>query len=339
MNKNAESSDGILSYASTATSNDFLIHNSSSLRLYRGSNRNSGIAINDDSWHIVDASWRSSDGAMAFWIDGSESHTNTLQMGTLITQNGCFAIAGEQDAIDGSYNPAEAHTGDFAEVIVYNTYLNDAQRIIVANYLAAKYNLDISASGNNYYSYEDDHGNDVAGIGRVDASNFHTVAQSAGIFKISNADDLDDGEYILFGHDNNTISSWTTNEAPGSGINIQRLAREWRFEETGALGTLTFTIDTTLLPARPSGYSKFVLLVDADGDFSSGASVYEMLSPGGDEFFELPGYNINSGDYVAIGAIVPTIEFSKSDPEEFETTNVTLDIVLNYISQSDVDVI
>ena len=312
VNKNAESSDGILSYASTATSNDFLILNSSSLRLYRGANRNSGIAINDDSWHIVDASWRSSDGDMAFWIDGSESHTNTLQMGTSITQNGCFAIAGEQDAIDGSYNPAEAHTGDFAEVIVYNTYLNDAQRIIVANYLAAKYNLDISASGNNYYSYEDDHGNDVAGIGRVDASNFHTVAQSAGIFKISNADDLDDGEYILFGHDNNTISSWTTNEAPGSGINIQRLAREWRFEETGALGTLTFTIDTTLLPARPSGYSKFVLLVDADGDFSSGASVYEMLSPGGDEFFDLPGYNINSGDYIAIGAIVPIIEFSDS---------------------------
>ncbi|MCK4698875.1 MAG: hypothetical protein KAT38_01010, partial [Bacteroidales bacterium] len=339
VNRNSDNNDAILSYASTAGSNDFLIFNSSSLNFYRGTNVNSGIAINNNSWHIVDASWRSSDGAIAFWIDGSESYTNTLQTGTSITQDGCLAIAGEQDAIDGGYDAGQAHTGDFAEVIVYNTYLNDAQRIIVANYLAAKYNLDISASGNNYYSYEDDHGNDVAGIGREDATNTHTSAMSSGIMQISNPSALDaDNEYMFFGHDDDSISSWTTIEAPNSGTNIQRLAREWRFEETGDLGTLTFTIDTTLLPARPSGYSKFVLLVDADGDFSSGASIYEMLSPGTDEFFELPGYNINSGDYVAIGAIVPTIEFSESDPEEFETTNGTLDIVLNYISQSDVDV-
>ena len=339
VNKNSENSDGILSYASAGGSNDFLIFNSSSLNLYRGVNRNSGIAINNNSWHIVDASWRSSDGAMAFWIDGSESYTNTLQIGTSITQNGCFAIAGEQDAIDGGYDPGQAHTGDFAEVIVYNTYLNDAQRIIVANYLAAKYNLDISASGNNYYTYQADHGNDVAGIGREDATNTHTSAMSSGILQISNPSALDaDKEYMFFGHDDDSITSWTTTEAPNSGTNIKRLAREWRFEETGDLGTLTFMIDTTLLPARPSGYSKFVLLVDADGDFSSGASVYEMLSPGTDEFFELPRYNINSGYYVAIGTIIPIIEFSDSSPEEFETTNGTLDIILNYISQSDVDV-
>jgi hypothetical protein len=339
VNKNAENGDGVLSYASTGSNNDFLIFNSSSLNLYRGVNRNSGIAINNNSWHIVDASWRSSDGAMAFWIDGSESYTNTLQTGTSITQNGCLAIAGEQDAIDGSYDAGQAHTGDFAEVIVYNIYLNKAQRIIVTNYLAAKYSLDISLSGNKYYSYQADHGNDVAGIGREDATNTHTSAMSSGILQISNPSALDaDKEYMLFGHDDDSLTSWTTIEAPNSGTNIQRLAREWRFEETGDLGTITFTIDSTLLPARPSGYSKFVLLVDADGDFSSGASVYEMLSPGTNEFFDLPGYNINSGDYVAIGTVVPTIEFSDSSPEEFETTNGILDIVLNYISQTNVNV-
>lgn len=287
VNKNTENGDGILSYASGGSNNDFLIFNSSSLDLYRGANINSGITINNDSWHIVDASWRSADGAMAFWIDGSESFTGTLQTGTSITQNGCLAIAGEQDAIDGSYDAGQAHTGDFAEVIVYNTYLNDAQRIIVANYLAAKYDLDISASGNNYYSYQTIHGNDVAGIGREDATNTHTSAMSSDILQLSNPSALDaDQEYAFFGHDDGSLASWTTTEAPSSGNNIQRLAREWRVEETGDLGGITFTIDTTLLPARPSGYSKFVLLVDADGDFSSGASVYEMLSSGSDDFFQ-----------------------------------------------------
>lgn len=70
------------------------------------------------------------------WLDGSDSYSATLQTGTLITPNGCFAIGGEQDAIDGGYTAGQAHAGDFAEVIVYNVSLNEAQRILVANYLA-----------------------------------------------------------------------------------------------------------------------------------------------------------------------------------------------------------
>jgi len=61
-----------------------------------------------------------------------------------------------------------------AEIIVYNAYLNEAQRIIVENYLSSKYNMAVT---NDFYSYDVQHDNDVAGIGRVNANNIHTVAQ------------------------------------------------------------------------------------------------------------------------------------------------------------------
>ena len=67
------------------------------------------------------------------------------------------------------------------------------------NYLAAKYNLDISPAGIDYFAYEATHGFEVAGIGREDADNLHLAAQSGGLIKISDPGDLDNGEYILFG--------------------------------------------------------------------------------------------------------------------------------------------
>ena len=127
--------------------------------------------------------------------------------------------------------------------MVFNTYLNTAQHIIVTNYLAAKYNLTIS---NDYFTYQDTHGFDVAGIGREDASNIHTTAMSADVLQIQNVSDLNlDQEYLLFGHDNGDITTnWTTTETPNSGNNIMRLAREWRLDETGGdVGTVDFLVD------------------------------------------------------------------------------------------------
>ena len=199
INKNAENGDGVLSYASTANNNDFLIYNSNDLRIFRGNTSIiSGVQTNDNQWHILDVSWRSTDGAVAIWKDGANPYNGTLATGTSITGNGSFAIAGEQDLIDGAYDAGQAHFGDFAEIIVFNTSLNTARKIIVTNYLAAKYNLDISASGNDYYAFELSHGNSVAGIGREDASNIHTSAMSGNILQVSNPAGLDaDKEYLL----------------------------------------------------------------------------------------------------------------------------------------------
>ncbi len=335
VNKTADSDDGPFSYASSASNNDFLIFNSANYRIYRGNSiyNTTSVAGNNSAWHIINVSWRGSDGATALWKDGASAYTGTLASGTSITTGGCLAIAGEQDAIDGAYEASQFHDGDFLEILVYNTYLNNAQNVIVANYLAAKYNLSIS---NDYYAYESTHSHEVAGIGRYDASNTHTAAMSAGILQIENPSSMStDGEYLLFGHDNGSISSWTTTEAPNAG-NIQRIAREWRLDETGSVGTVDFRISTTNLPALNSGYTKYAVMVDADGDFSSGASVYELTASGSD--YVRTGISISDGDYVSIAAVKPTVQFTETFSSGFESANATIQVEANYIPASTISV-
>jgi hypothetical protein len=137
------------------------------------------------------------------------------------------------------YGTGRHLAGDLAECIVYNTPLNTAQRIIVENYLGAKYAISIS---NDKYAYESIHGNDVAGIGHEDAGNYHTKARSS-IAELSNPADLENSEYLLFGHNGLNLSA-ENNDIP-VGV-ISRLNRVWRFDETGGdVGNITILFDVS----------------------------------------------------------------------------------------------
>lgn len=334
VNKTTDSGDGTISYASsTPNNNDFLLFRSENLNVYRGTNIGSGVSFNDNSFHIANAVWRNSDGRVEVWKDGNRSFTSTgFRTGTSITAGGSLAIAGEQDSVDGGYAAGQAHFGDFSEVMIFDTFLNTAQNIIVSNYLAAKYALIIS---NDRYAYESTHANDVAGIGREDASNTHTAAMSANILRVQGATGLNaNQEYLLFGHNGADAStSWTTAEAPNAGTNIQRLAREWRFDETGNVGNVDVVIDVAAMPTLPAGHTMYALMVDSDGDFSSGASVYELTLSAGTEY-SYSGYDINDGDYMAIAAVRPAIQHTLTSGSGAEDTNASIEVELNFITAS-----
>lgn len=224
--------------------------------------------------------------------------------------------------------------GDVAEIIVFNTTLNSAQRIIVENYLAAKYNLSIS---NDLFSYQASHFYDVSGIGRASAGNENSTATSAQLMRIENPSALSNGDYLLFGHDNGDISSWTTTEAPFGGANTQRLAREWVVDETNDVGTVDITIDVNSFPALPAGHNLYGLLVDDDGDFSNGATTYELINTSGTEY-QVSGLNLSTGNYLAIAAIRPVIEHQKTTSNGPETVNASIGVRLNYFPQSNITV-
>jgi hypothetical protein len=333
VNKNSESAnDATLSYASSSSNNDFLLFSSNNLRVYRGSNVPSGVAFNDNSFHITNASWQSSGGTTEVWKDGSRDFTGSVSSGTTITSGGSLAIAGEQDSVDGSYDAAQAHFGDFTEIIIYNDYLNQAEQIIVANYLAAKYGLTIS---NDRYAYQGTHENDVAGIGRETISDSHLSATSDNILQIGNASGINaNQEYLLFGHDGNGVGSWTTTEAPDSGVNIQRLEREWRLDETGDVGTIDVVIDVATFPTLPVDHTMYALMVDSDGDFSTGASVYELSLDSGTEY-SLTGLEILDGDYIALAAVNPKIQHTNTVQSGDENINASIEISLNFIPETD----
>lgn len=167
-------------------------------------------------------------------------------------------------------------SGDLAEVIMYNAPLNPAQRIIVNNYLAAKYNLALTA--NDLYD-EDNAANgnfdhNVAGIGQESAGVNNTDAQGSGVVRILNPVGLNDGEYYIWGHNNGVFGSFSTTDVPPG---VQgRLLRVWRGSETGAITSFDVRFDLTGLGSVTP--SDLRLLVDTDND---GVFADETVGGGG----------------------------------------------------------
>ena len=135
---------------------------------------------------------------------------------------------------------------DIAEAIFYQGDLNEAQVVIINNYLNAKYDLSlVGFDGVNRDFYTGDtpaNGNfdfDVAGIGRQVGGD-HRTASSEGLTLSADASVLQDGEYLLAGHDN-TPQGVTSADVPAT---VQeRWARSWYVDKTGALdATLRFDL-------------------------------------------------------------------------------------------------
>lgn len=169
--------------------------------------------------------------------------------------------------------------GDLAEVIMYNAPLNSAQRVIVNNYLAAKYNLALAAADDLYDEDNAGNGNydhEVAGIGRVNATNTNVDAQGSGMVRILNPVGLGNNEYYMFGHDNGVVGSYTTTDFPAAEGLQGRLLRVWRGSETGSITSFDVRFDLTGLgPVVPATLR---LLIDTDND---GIFADETVAGGG----------------------------------------------------------
>lgn len=81
---------------------------------------------------------------------------------------------------------------------------------------------------------------------------------------------------LVWGHDGSSLYDPNNQEFDNSQVRT-RLNREWRVQETGTVGTVTVRFDVSGL-LGPTGVgtndeTKIVMLVDADGDFSSGAAL------------------------------------------------------------------
>jgi Secretion system C-terminal sorting domain len=170
--------------------------------------------------------------------------------------------------------------GDVAEVIVFNRNINAAERILINNYLSAKYNINL---GENDIYDEDNIANgnfdfDVAGIGRVNAANIHNDAKSS-IVRINSAADLGDNEFLVWGHDNAAMLPTLTTDVP-AGVQA-RAGRTWRVTETGDVGAVTMQFDLNgITVANPSDLR---LLIDTDNDglFADETPVSGAVSVGG----------------------------------------------------------
>ncbi len=205
-------------------------------------------------------------------------------------------------------------TGSIAEIAMFDVEVNAAQRIIATNYLAAKY--DISLSANDLYDMDDNANGDfdyeVAGIGQAADGTNHTDARGSGVVRMWDPSDLDNSEFIMWGHDNTDISTKNAVDVDGTVIE-ERLDRIWRLTETGDLGTVSISFDFSTV--GNSLGSNLRLLIDRDGD-------------GFDDNDVTPIAGSVAGDV----ATFSNIDFQDGDRFTIGNTDVTLPLPVELIS-------
>jgi hypothetical protein len=124
--------------------------------------------------------------------------------------------------------------GFISEHFIYGRRLFESHRTIVSNYIAARYGINL---GNVQHYFRDQYPEDVAGIGRESEWDQHLDAQGIGPVRISDASDLQDGEYLFWGHDGGAAEVVTAFP-----FQSERLERIWACEEVGDVGTVNFRI-------------------------------------------------------------------------------------------------
>ncbi len=250
-------------------------------------NTETGASITVGTTHINSATFNN--GVLAQWLNQAAGNGGS---GTspLPSNNSDFNI-GTFDNSGGSSFDNRTFEGEIAEIIIYNIFLNEAEKIAVENYLGAKYGAALSTDDYwdevTYATYD----NEIAGIGQSDVGSMANSATSA-ILSISGGDDRDNGEWLFWGHDNGSISSYVTLE----GIS-NRLTREWAVDTTGNMGAVTVSIAAADLPSTGLASPSFNLVVDDDGDFSSGATTHSMTLNGGNYEVDV---NLSAGQRMTI---------------------------------------
>lgn len=187
------------------------------------------------------------------------------------------------------------------EFIVYSTTLTEIQRILINNYIAAKYALTLSA--NDVYTMDNSGNGDfdfqVAGIGQASDGSKHIDAKGPGIVRMWNPNNLTNGEYLLWGHNNGNLSG-TTSGVDGT-IIMQRLNRIWRVSETGDVGTTSISFDISSFAGVALG-GNLRLLIDRDGDGFADNDVTPVSAGSlANNIITFSGISLQNGDRFTIG--------------------------------------
>ena len=280
--------------ANSREDNGFLIHNNNNSksvysvvcdeeRRYVGTS--SMDAVDPSNQHIFGiqtdfSKWRNN-----FQIDNQTTYDN-------INQD--YFRDGE-DTISlrlGKDNGQRYGDGKLSEMIYFKEDVEEAKRLIVANYLASKYNVDLKQDIR--YDFSTIHPFEVAGVGRISATDYHADAKGTGIIRMIAGSDMGDFEFLLWGHNDKSLTSW--NEIKDvQDEKLEVLERSWRVTERGDIGAVTVRIEKADMPIFTG---KIGLIMAASADYSDGV-IFELADMGA--YFSA-NLNLKDASYLSFAA-------------------------------------
>jgi hypothetical protein len=233
--------------------------------------------------------------------------------------------------------------GNLAEVIFFDRVLNEAERLIIQNYLSSKYDIPFATASNDKYSFETAYSYDVAGIGRATDGSTQLSSNSS-IIEFSTTSFSTDDQYVFTGHDNENASSFgfeVTEPVNGLSANVERMEREWRIDLSNLTSKkVTISIEDSDLPARSDTGYEYLLFVDSGDAFDTNPVAYTLQDDGSGTF--TADVTLSDGDYVTIGAGQRTVSLTETTASAFENTTamptLTVQLNLRYSSASGTNV-
>lgn len=195
-------------------------------------------------------------------------------------------------------------TGNIAEIVMYSASVNTAQRIIISNYLAAKYNIALFAA-NDIYDMDDnangDYDFEVVGVGQASDNTRQIDSRGTGIVRMWAPNDLteDTDDFLLWGHDNGLLEG-STADVDGTIIE-ERLIRIWRVSETADVGTVNISFDISSLNGAALG-TNLRLLIDRNGNGFADNDVTPVAATSfSNDVAAFSGINFQDGDRFTLG--------------------------------------
>ena len=246
---------------------------------------------------------------MARYRRNTTNGMQTFRNGTLQTQrNSANNPLPSGNLILGSFQgTAEFTNADIAEAIIYRVALNEAQRIIVENYLSAKYGVTIPAASD-FYAGTSPYLEQVHGIGTTDGSAKHARAQSSGglVLEERNSSLNATNEFLLAGHNGVDATPISTADLP-SGVQ-QRWSRIWYLDKTGTIDArIAFDFsdaNVSITPGVPANY-RLLYRAGTSGTFSEVTIVGTPFIQNTDQIaFDVNDANLQDG-YYTLGTTNP----------------------------------
>jgi hypothetical protein len=277
------------------------------------------ISSYDTQYHIISNVWDGNTDIHTMFTDGTLNGTVT---GRNASPTGHLRVRlGTNSGTTLTY----WYNGRIAEAFVYSKTLNDAERIIVENYLSTKYNIPLT--GLDIFAYQNTHSFDAAGIGMT--NNKTKTSARGSIVEMSQASSLANGDFLMWAHNNaTTISSTADVPTAYSATSGKRMQRTWRAGKTNDVGTTTVTFYLSGIAA--GSLSNLELLVDNDGIFTNATRITSGFTyDDGCKVATWTGVNLTDGQYFTIGspngtALLRAAAITETETELEVANNITL---------------
>ncbi|XP_019624993.1 PREDICTED: uncharacterized protein LOC109470471 [Branchiostoma belcheri] len=131
MRSNMASSNQIslVSYAVSQHNNELLLFVNRGFQLHvQNSIRMADPPVWDGEWHTVCTTWRSSDGAWQFYVDGDLTASGSgFRVGGRVRRGGTWILGQDQDRVGGGFEASQSFIGELSEVNLWDRVLSPAE--------------------------------------------------------------------------------------------------------------------------------------------------------------------------------------------------------------------